>query len=790
LTAEDPGEIERLKRLGLQPLSELFIHLFGRPQFTQAITEALYSRYGAGEPNLDLHEMILEIPFAMVISTNWDDLFELAGRQLDPPVFLNSITTDEELLSLYTPYGPMLIQPRGSLRKGNAVVAEHTGYAHDWRHPGLCAFLRALFFTHRILFIGFGDKDPGLLYYYQLLEAQLGDQAGKVWARSYVFAPAMARAGVERLQQMGMHFIECFVSDTGGNGQTSAFYETAALECFLRELLGATRSVVNRVGRSRRIADFMRETEHLGRDLRARAGLSPIGLPEPAQLDGTDRSAIPPYLALPAEYKGQIRMKNNFLHAIHRAVGTGHTVKLILSTDFESIQDRAVNKRWVRLQLQNLADFFENGMGKLRNVQVVDRQGPFEMQQYIFGDGELAESVKLDVHDPTYYYARTNKDPREAKAAAQLFDVCFATLASRNLQNLLGVVNDPGRDYLINEVCRALSEGQAERVVHGSENLDPEAAKLADELRSTSALGNQERQAARASVGDLLGTSLPHVAMNVLSEEVVYQAIKRHLIGQWKQEIDMFGETRPSWIIQLTDRQGNPKGELDKQDVHRLCSQEESDLFNLHVAAFALTSDAQRVILRKRHDHGPYFDPGKWDRTFTGHVRKDSNYSREFASEVLDHFESCGVRGASIVGRAQFMECCRQRARQASRPGSGHGEACHGMEMIAFPLHGEPVSDVYDRLRADDSMEVKESARSMLYLCIMPQAELPREDPKHFADWAELTFDEIGRMLSTESPITCTTVIAGKPDQIGPATMTREAWRLLQICHAEVLSHL
>ena len=63
------------------------------------------------------------------------------------------------------------------------------------------------------------------------------------------------------------------------------------------------------------------------------------------------------------------------------------------------------------MQLQNLVEFFTRGTGRFQNVKVVDRQGPFEMQQYILGEGELVESVKLDVHDPTYYHAADEQRP-------------------------------------------------------------------------------------------------------------------------------------------------------------------------------------------------------------------------------------------------------------------------------------------------------------------------------------------------------------------------------------------
>jgi len=85
LNAEDPPSIERLKHLGLKSLSELFVFHFGRPQMVQVIKEALYRNRQVSELELRLQELILEVPFALVVSTTWDDLFE----ELDPAFALN-----------------------------------------------------------------------------------------------------------------------------------------------------------------------------------------------------------------------------------------------------------------------------------------------------------------------------------------------------------------------------------------------------------------------------------------------------------------------------------------------------------------------------------------------------------------------------------------------------------------------------------------------------------------------------------------------------------------------------
>ena len=96
------------------------------------------------------------------------------------------------------------------------------------------------------------------------------------------------------------------------------------------------------------------------------------------------------------------------------------------------------------------------------------------------------------------------------------------------------------------------------------------------------------------------------------------------------------------------------------------------------------------------------------------------------------------------------------------------------MELVALQLQREPVAGVYERVRTTDGKLIKESARSMLYLGLMPGTELPRQDPsgKHFADWVEVPLADIGRMLTTGSAMRYPTVISGEMAEVGPATLT------------------
>ncbi|MBM4087990.1 MAG: hypothetical protein FJ276_00965 [Planctomycetes bacterium] len=57
------------------------------------------------------------------------------------------------------------------------------------------------------------------------------------------------------------------------------------------------------------------------------------------------------------------------------------------------------------------------------------------------------------------------------------------------------------------------------------------------------------------------------------------------------------------------------------------------------------------------------------------------------------------------------------------------------------------------------------------------------------ADCVEIPLEETRQMFATNSPIDCAAV-SGTTVQIGRDTMTDEAWKLLEMCDRDVLTHL
>jgi hypothetical protein len=782
---DDPVESTRLRGLGLYSLADLYAHLFGPAQFQQAVCEAFYEACPNRTPRLELHTLLLQVPFAMIVCTTWDDLFEQAAQKLESPRHLSPITHDEDLLGLYANQEQILIQPHGSLRKGNAISVDD--YAYDMRHPALSSFLRSLFLTHKMLFVGYEVNDTDLVHYYNAFRLHFGEQAQKLWAQSYILGLGSPQAGLERLRQMGLRVLDFRLSTSGGEEDAGA-REFEAMRRFLHRLLNETRTNLTQVERTRRMAEFMNETEYARRKIRVRANISPIGLPDLEQLQqlepAYDLAEVCPYVGVEQEYEQQKCLKDNFLYVVQAAVSSDHDVLLILAVDFESLQQRTVHKKWLELQLRNLIEFFEQGLGAHSRVKVVDRKGIYEVQQYIFDDREMVDSRKFDLYDPRYYQARVTKNPQEVHAAVDVYDLCFTGIAVSNLESLLTVEKDPGRKHLVKSVYRALADSRAADVFREAPALESRGERLGGELRGL-------EHPSQHDVETLLCTAPPHSVLAAISEDVVFDAIKLHLLAQWKQELGFLAETRTNWLIQITDQEGNPKGDIDRAAYHtEFCREHPLPLYNLHVVGFTLTHDARHLLLRKRVCEDILFDPGKWDRSVHGHVRQHSTWNIEFQDEVLHHFGTCGVRTCNYVTSRQFLDQCRERQTAGADLGQLGNSAFYGTELLALVLHADALPDTYDRVRASDGVTVREMVRSRLYLSLLPVAELPQSDPtrKHFVDWALLPVEQVQPFLKGQT-VTCETRHSGNA-QIHAEELTHEARKLLKICYDEILAKL
>jgi hypothetical protein len=171
-------------------------------------------------------------------------------------------------------------------------------------------------------------------------------------------------------------------------------------------------------------------------------------------------------------------------------------------------------------------------------------------------------------------------------------------------------------------------------------------------------------------------------------------------------------------------------------------------------------------------------------------MRRHGSDHSEFQTEVSHHFDAPEVTECSFIAPQEFLSLCAER-RALDEDAAALGENAFIEPMVlACRLHGEAIAGLYQRTRASDGVVICEPVRSMLYLCILPTRDLPKQDPtgKHFADWALLPIEKV-ESLFDGAPVECETIHAGRTP-ISPDDLTEESKALLRVCHEEFLSQL
>jgi len=110
------------------------------------------------------HVLITQIPFAAVLTTNYDKMFEAAyglKGQLPPPTYTFGDAPD--LVSAISQSRFFILKAHGDIDRKNTLVLSERDYRDlVYRQPGYRAALNAIFITKTVLFIGTSLTDPDM----------------------------------------------------------------------------------------------------------------------------------------------------------------------------------------------------------------------------------------------------------------------------------------------------------------------------------------------------------------------------------------------------------------------------------------------------------------------------------------------------------------------------------------------------------------------------------------------------------------------------------------------------
>lgn len=135
-------------------IAEHYYLQYGRNTYYSKINDFFPSE---SKPN-QLHELILSLKPQHIITTNWDDLLEKSISTNGDLYF--TVADDHELAS--SPSSQLLVKMHGDLTHRNIVFKESDYLAYTDKFPLIENFIKSLFSTHVVIFVGYSISDYNL----------------------------------------------------------------------------------------------------------------------------------------------------------------------------------------------------------------------------------------------------------------------------------------------------------------------------------------------------------------------------------------------------------------------------------------------------------------------------------------------------------------------------------------------------------------------------------------------------------------------------------------------------
>lgn len=135
-------------------IAEHYYLQYGRNTYYSKIKDFFPS---GSQPNL-LHELLLTLKPQHIITTNWDDLLEKSISNNGELYF--TVADDHELAS--SPSSQLLVKMHGDLIHRNIVFKESDYLAYSDKFPLIENFIKSLFSTHVVIFVGYSISDYNL----------------------------------------------------------------------------------------------------------------------------------------------------------------------------------------------------------------------------------------------------------------------------------------------------------------------------------------------------------------------------------------------------------------------------------------------------------------------------------------------------------------------------------------------------------------------------------------------------------------------------------------------------
>ncbi len=124
-----------------------------------------------------LHAELMKLPWADVLTTNWDTLLERTSEHVDAPYDVVALEAD-----LPHSRAPRIVKLHGSIGDaGPLIFAEEDYRTYPEKHAAFLNLARQVFVENELCLLGFSGDDPNFLQWAGWVRDQLGGKARRIY---------------------------------------------------------------------------------------------------------------------------------------------------------------------------------------------------------------------------------------------------------------------------------------------------------------------------------------------------------------------------------------------------------------------------------------------------------------------------------------------------------------------------------------------------------------------------------------------------------------------------------
>ncbi|SOO14211.1 SIR2 family NAD-dependent protein deacylase [Xanthomonas citri] len=207
-------------------LAEEYCAYFGRQALYDLVTKEV------NDPSWtpgNLHEVLLELPWSEVLTTNWDTLLERASREVHQPSY-SLVSKQQDLSSVRS---PRIVKLHGTINVSDDLIFTSEDYRrYPQKYAAFVNFARQVFIENELCLVGFSGEDPNFLQWAGWVRDHLAANSRRIYLAGALNLTAAKRKYLESINVAPID-LGALVDDYDDPDEKHA----VATEIFLRTLL-------------------------------------------------------------------------------------------------------------------------------------------------------------------------------------------------------------------------------------------------------------------------------------------------------------------------------------------------------------------------------------------------------------------------------------------------------------------------------------------------------------------------------------------------------------------------